>query len=303
MGEPIQYGGQAVIEGVMMRGRCATMVAVRIPSGQIEVEEIKYRSLTKKLPFLKWPFLRGTVVLIESMVIGIKALTYSADRALEEEGEELTPWQIALTVAFALAVGIFLFILLPAFLARYGERLAAGSLFSSLLEGVLRVAFFLAYIVVISRLPDIQRVFQYHGAEHKVINAFEAGEELDPGRVKKFSTRHPRCGTSFLLVVMVVAIFVFAFLGKQEVGERIVSRLLLLPVVAGISYEFIKFSSRHCGHPLVRILIAPGLWLQALTTREPDESQIEVAIRALEAVLAAEKGKDCGSDSNAGQTG
>lgn len=295
MGDKFQYGGQAVIEGVMMRGRHEIAVAVRRPDNEIVVDRSPVSSITEKFPFLKWPFFRGSVALVESMIIGMKALSFSANQAAEGEEEQLSSWEMFLTISVAVVLSILLFVVAPTTVARLLYFLKSIALIN-LLEGLFRIAIFLIYIVAISKMKDIQRVFQYHGAEHKTINAYEAGEELTVENVKKYSQQHPRCGTSFLLIVMVIMILVFGFLGKPSLPVRIISRILLLPVVAGISYEILKFSSRHMNSKIVRALIAPGLWLQKLTTREPDDSQIEVAIKALQTVLpnveSAESEKD-----------
>lgn len=283
MGEKFQYGGQAVIEGVMMRGRDGLAVAVRKPDNEIIIEKNPINSITKKLPFLKWPFLRGTVALFESMIIGIKALVFSANQAAPDEEEQLSSWEMTLTIGIALVLGILLFVVAPTSLARLFYSF--NTILVNLFEGLFRITIFVAYVVAISRMKDIQRVFMYHGAEHKTINAFEAGAELTVPNVRKFSELHPRCGTSFLLIVMITMILIFSFLGKQTLIARIISRIILLPVVAGVSYEVLKLSGKYCNTPLVKFLIAPGLWLQRLTTRVPDDSQIEVAIKALEAVL------------------
>jgi len=290
LGNKFQYGGQAVIEGVMMRGRRNLAIAVRKPDSEIIIERRPVKSVAEKLPFLKWPFFRGTVMLIESLVIGIQALAFSANQAAEAEEEELGPWEMALTITVALGLGILLFVVAPTTMARFLYGFKSVFLIN-FFEGLFRIGIFLLYILAISRMKDIQRVFQYHGAEHKVINAYEAGEELVVENARKYSQLHPRCGTSFLLIVMVIMILVFSFLGKPGLLLRIVSRILLLPVVAGISYEVLKLSGRYCNSPVMKVIIAPGLWLQKLTTREPDDSQVEVAIRALQAVLP-ESGED-----------
>jgi len=287
LGNKIQYGGQAVIEGVMMRGRRAIAIAVRKPDNEIIIEQRPVKSITEKLPFLKWPFFRGVVMLFESLIIGIQALAFSANQAAEDEGEELSPWEMTLTIGIALVLGILLFVVAPTTVARFLYFLE-NVILINFFEGLIRIAIFLLYVVAISRMKDILRVFQYHGAEHKVINTFEANEELKVENVRKYSQLHPRCGTSFLLIVMVIMILIFSFLGKPDLVTRIVSRILLLPVVAGVSYEILKLSGKYCNSPIMRIIITPGLWLQKLTTREPDDSQIEVAIRSLQTVLQAE---------------
>ena len=279
------YGGQAVIEGVMMRGPATRAVAVRRPDETIIVDQKPVRNPAERFPFLKWPFLRGLVILVDSLVIGIDALTFSASQAVGEE-EELTAKEIFFTVATALLLGVLLFIVLPTAATHYFAAGVKGSIGQNLVEGVVRVAIFLIYVFGISLMKDIQRVFQYHGAEHKVINAFEAGEELTVENAQKYSTFHPRCGTSFLLIVMVVSILVFSLSGHDEIlWWRIMSRVILMPLVAGISYELLKLSGKYYQALWCRILIAPGKWLQKITTREPDDRQVEVAISALEAVL------------------
>ncbi|WP_200901047.1 DUF1385 domain-containing protein [Thermincola ferriacetica] len=289
MSRVCQYGGQAVIEGVMMRGPKELAIAVRKEDDSIVIEERPIKSITDKLKFLKWPFLRGVIVLFESMIIGIQALTFSANQAVEEEEEEeLSNWELGLTIAVALVLGILLFVVAPTTIARFLYFIDNVYLLN-FLEGLVRISIFLLYVTLISRMKDIQRVFQYHGAEHKVIHAYEYEEELTVENVRKYSTLHPRCGTSFLLIVMVIMIFLYSFLGKPGLLVRIVSRIALLPIVAGISYEMIKLSGKYSRHPLMKIIIAPGLWLQKLTTREPDDAQIEVAIKALKAILPEEK--------------
>ncbi|OPZ75209.1 MAG: hypothetical protein BWY80_00244 [Firmicutes bacterium ADurb.Bin456] len=283
MGSPFQYGGQAVIEGVMMRGPDTRAIAVRRPDQTIIVDEKKVGSLTKRVPVLKWPLVRGVVVLIEALVLGIEALTFSASQATGEE-EELTPWEIIITVGIALALAVLLFAFLPVWAAHLLNRIAPGAFVQNLIEGFFRIAIFLAYVVAIGKMADIKRVFQYHGAEHKVINAYEAGDQLAVERVQQYSTLHPRCGTSFLLIVLVISILIFSLLGEQVLWWRILSRVLLLPVIAGISYELVKISGKYYSKPLCRVLIAPGMWLQKLTTGPPDDGQVEVALAAFGAV-------------------
>lgn len=288
MKEYCQYGGQAVIEGVMMRGPEHLAIAVRKSNQEIILEHREINSITKRFPLLKWPLLRGVVALVESLVIGMKALSFSANQSLEEGEEELSTKELAFSMGLAFALGILLFVVAPTALTRLVDKFVPDVFLQNLIEGGIRITIFLLYILVISRMKDIQRVFQYHGAEHKVIHAYEAGEKLIVENIQKYSTLHPRCGTSFLLIVMVVSIFMFAFLGKQVLWWRILSRLILMPLVAGISYELIKLSGKYGNRPLVKILIGPGLLLQKLTTREPDDSQVEVAIKALEGVLPAQ---------------
>jgi len=280
--EPKAYvGGQAVIEGVMMRGPKHIATAVREPSGNIIVQKEVVSSVTDRYPVLKKPLLRGVVMLVESLVQGLKALSFSA-QAAGEEGEALNAKEIAMTMVFALAMAIVLFIVIPTYGAKFIHSTVTDATLLNLFEGFLRLAIFFAYVAGISALKDIQRVFQYHGAEHKTIHAYEAGVPLTVENVQTYSTLHPRCGTNFLLIVMIVSILVFAFLGWPDLWLRILSRVVLLPVIAGIGYEVLRFAGRS-KMPWVAWLIAPGLWLQRLTTRPPSDDQIEVAIKALEA--------------------
>lgn len=279
-------GGQAVIEGVMMRGPVYIATAVREPSGEITVQKERLRSVTERYPFLKKPMLRGVVALVESLVYGLKALSFSA-QATGEEGEELSGKEIAMTMVFALGLAILLFVVIPTYAAKFIHGSVTDPKLLNLFEGVLRLAIFFAYVAGISLMKDIQRVFEYHGAEHKTIFAYEAGVPLEVANIRGYSTLHPRCGTNFLLIVMLVSIFVFSFLGWPDLWLRIASRVALLPVIAGIGYEIIRFAG-HSDKKWVAWLIAPGLWLQKLTTREPSDEQIEVAIRALEAVMPEE---------------
>jgi len=278
-----QYGGQAVIEGVMMRGRDSAAIAVRRPDGDISV---KMRDIenSKRPSVLKAPFIRGVVMLIESLVIGMESLMYSANESSEEE-EQLSGGEVVLSLVMAFGLFVLLFIVVPNVIVAFMQKHIPSVVLVNLLEGVLRIAIFLVYIVVISKMEDIQRVFAYHGAEHKTIAAWEAGEELTVDNARKYSTLHPRCGTSFLLIVMVLSILVYSFLGEQTLGERILSRLILLPVLAGLSYEVLKLAGRPNPSAFVKWLSAPGLALQKLTTREPDDSMLEVAIASLNAVI------------------
>lgn len=283
----ITIGGQAVIEGVMMRGPELTATAVRTPEGKIELNSRPVNSISDRYPILKKPLLRGCVSLIESLVIGIRSLGYSAQMAGEEE-EQLSDRELAGTIAFAFVLAAVLFIAIPTGAAKLFHSITEDPVFLNLMEGLLRLFIFIAYIVGISRMKDIQRVFQYHGAEHKTIACFEAGEALTVENAMKHTRFHKRCGTSFLLIVMLVSIFVFAFLGWPSLIERIVSRIVLLPVVAGISYEIIRFSA-NSDNCLLGWAVKPGLWLQRLTTREPEPDMLEVAIESAKAVLPADK--------------
>jgi len=344
-GGKVHYGGQAVIEGVMMRGPTAVATAVRLPDGRISVRRDEYVSVSRKNLLLRLPVVRGGLTLIESLALGVKALNYSAGMAIEaaEEGEgaagaaaeeregaaasaaadervdaaqgavadespdvagdaaaddsrsgsaggERADWRtnaaLTGTMVLALALGIVIFFWIPMVLSDFLTDLMgtdSGVLFN-LIDGVIRVIFFLAYLWGISRWKEMRRVFEYHGAEHQVIFAQEEGDELVPENARKYTTRHPRCGTSFLLIVMVVSILVFMIFGKPPtIGLRL-ARLLMIPVIAGVSYEIMKLSARHSGRKWARFLSAPGVWLQRITTKVPSDDQIEVAIAALEAV-------------------
>lgn len=285
--EKTYVGGQAVIEGVMMRGPEYIATAVRTPSGEITIKKDPVHSLGEKYPILKKPFIRGTIALGESLVYGMKSLSYSAQAAGEEE-EQLTTKQMAATMTFSAVLAIIFFLVIPTYGAKFIPGVADSTVRLNIVEGILRLAIFLLYIWGISLTSDIRRVFEYHGAEHKTIWTYEAGEALTVENVKKHSRLHPRCGTNFLLIVMVVSIFVFAFLGWPNLVERIISRIILMPVVAGISYEFIRLAGRS-ENRVIQTLVKPGLWLQYLTTREPHGDQIEVAIKALEAAKPAEE--------------
>lgn len=281
MDKPI-VGGQAVIEGVMMRGFGKVATAVREPDGNINVQVKPVTSISERYPVLKLPILRGAVSLFESLMLGMKSLSFSAQAAGEED-EQLSDRELIGTIIFAIALACVLFLAIPTFAAKFFHTLTDDPIILNLAEGFLRLIIFLAYLFAISRMKDIQRVFQYHGAEHKTIFCYEADLPLTVENVKKFPRLHPRCGTAFLLIVMLVSIFVFAFLGWPDLWLRILSRIILLPVVAGLSYEIIRYSARS-SNSFVKLATLPGLWLQYLTTREPDDSMIEVAIKSLEAV-------------------
>lgn len=281
-------GGQAVIEGVMMRGFGNMAMAVRQPDGEIAIEQQVLSSLTDKYPILKKPLLRGMVALGEALVYGMKALSNSAQLA-GEESEVLSDREMVTTMLMSIVLAIGLFIVLPTFIAKFLKIYTSNLMLLNLLEGMIRLAFFIIYVALISKVRDIQRVFEYHGAEHKTIHAYEAGVPLEVENVRPFSTLHPRCGTSFLLIVMLVSMIVFSFMGWPEIWQRIASRILLMPVIAGISYEIVRYAGRNTEAKFIGILIIPGLLLQKLTTREPDAGQIEVAIKALQAVLPKEE--------------
>ena len=280
-------GGQAVIEGVMMRGQQRLAVAVRKPDGEIAVDVKPVNSLRDRYPILKKPLLRGVITLFESLADGMRALTYSAQMSGEDE-EELSDKEMVVTIATSVALAIGLFVVVPTWSMRFLHNLTENAMLLNLAEGVLRMLIFLGYISAISAMEDIQRVFQYHGAEHKTIYTYEAGLPLVVENARSRGRLHPRCGTNFLMIVMLISMFIFAFLGWPNLLERILSRVLLMPVIAGVSYELIRFAGAHDDNPLVHAAIMPGLLLQKLTTREPDDSQLEVAIASLKAVLPEE---------------
>jgi uncharacterized protein YqhQ len=282
-------GGQAVLEGVMMRGVSVWAVAVRKPDGVVEVTSEPLVSWAKRHRVLRWPVIRGVVALGESLKIGFRALAISANAQLDpEEQQEIGGFTWGLTIALSLLLAIGLFFVVPVGATSLIKDWLGSALLFWLVEGCLRTAIFIGYIVLISRLPDLRRVFEYHGAEHKTISCYEAEDRLVPSRAKLYSRLHPRCGTSFLLIVMVLAIFVFAPIGLPAWYWLLLSRILGIPLIAGLSYEVIKWAGRNRRKGWVRVLMWPGLMLQNLTTREPDENQLEVAIAALEAVLAVE---------------
>lgn len=303
---PISIGGQAVIEGVMMNGPKKMATAVRKSDGEIVMEVKEKKSLIAKYKLNKIPVLRGFLNFFASMFTGVSCLMYSAKQCdLEEEGEELSKFEkwvldkfgdkvfdivMYISVAFSLVIGIGLFMVLPKLIVEWASLPFGGinDAVSTLIEGGVRIIIFLAYILLISKMKDIQRVFEYHGAEHKTIFAYEYGEELTVENVKKQKRFHPRCGTSFLVLVMLVSVIVFlvisAFAGEMTITEKILWRIAALPLIAGVSYEFIKIAGRY-DNKFTRLISAPGVWLQNFTTREPDESQIEVAITAFKAVL------------------
>jgi len=289
-------GGQAVLEGVMMRGISTWAVAVRTPEGEIEVESEPLVPWATRHRLWRVPIIRGVVALGESMKIGFRALAISANAQLEEdeegEKEEIGGWMWGLTIVFSLVLAIGLFFVIPVGATSLIKDQLGSALLFWLVEGILRTAIFIGYIVAISRLRDLRRVFEYHGAEHKTISCYEAEDELVPARAKLYSRLHPRCGTSFLLIVMVLAIFVFAPIGLPAWYWLLASRILGIPLIAGLSYEVIKWAGKNRRKRWVRGVMWPGLMLQNLTTREPDEEQLAVAIAALEAVLAEEKPGD-----------
>ena len=291
---PHLYGGQAVIEGVMIRGRDYFGLAVRREDGSIELHHEKLSSFYNGRP-RRWPLVRGFLTLLETMLLGIKALQLSANMAAmdrDPDAEEGIPaWVMATTLGISLLFGIGLFFITPLMIAWALTPVLNSDLLSEIVEGVIRLAFLLGYIILIGRLKDVKRVFAYHGAEHMTVHALEAGLPLTVENVRKFSTPHARCGTAFLLTVVVVSVVVFALLLGPPLEWRIASRILLLPIIAAVSYEFLRFSSAHQDAWFGKAIAQPGLWLQKLTTRQPDDAQIEVAIHAMKTAIAADAGE------------
>ncbi len=281
------YGGQAVLEGVMMRGRDRMAVAVRRPDGSLAMLEEPLNPRIFAGPVTRIPFLRGAVMIWEMLSLGVKAMGFSARVVADDEAEEKSSGGMAATVALSLLLSVVLFFLLPHGITSLVDRWLPGSILKNLFEGFVRLSVVILYIVAIGRVSDIRRVFGYHGAEHKTINAYEAGAELTTEEVARHSTRHPRCGTGFLLTVVLVSVLVFALAGWPALWLRLLSRVVLVPVIAAVSYELLRLGARFYHVPFVRVLLAPSLALQGLTTREPDESMLEAAITALKAVLPA----------------
>ena len=285
------YGGQALIEGVMMRGKRYQVMSARLEDGRIVSEVEEFTMLTDRHKFFGLPFIRGTFNMIDSLISGMKALTWSTNVSLaeDEDEEELTPMEIAMTMIVSIGLGILLFFVLPVVIAHYFQPLIPGNFLQNIFEGVVRVVVFLLYLFLISRMKEIRRVFQYHGAEHKSIHCYEAGEALTPENAMKHTRLHPRCGTSFLFIVMVISIFVFALVGVENFAWRMASRIVLLPVIAGVSYEVLRYCGKHMDKAWVRAIAWPGMQLQRLTTGEPDLEMLEVAIYSLQKVRAREE--------------
>jgi len=288
MAKKFYYGGQAVIEGVMIRGRKAVVTAVRRPNGNLTTD-VRPLSAIYTGWMRKTPFLRGTIVLIEAMVIGIKSLLYSASISLEEEEEEISGKMIWLMITTALVLAILLFLIAPLLLTRLVNPYISSSFVFHVIEGFVRLAIFIAYLKIVGMLPDIKRVFTYHGAEHKAVNAYEAGVPMEVKAVRKYHTAHVRCGTSFIFVVLVIAIIVFALIGRPSLWLMITSRIVLLPIIASLGYEAIYFGANHNHNAIVRAIMAPGRWLQGMTAKEPDDGQIEVALAAMEKAIEADQ--------------
>ena len=297
MAKRFYYGGQAVIEGVMMRGQKIMVTVVRRPNGELAID-------TQSLPHIytgwmrKAPLIRGIIVLIEALVLGIKTLLYSANVSLEEEEEEISGALVWAMVAVSLALGVALFFMAPLFLTKLLDPYIHSSLVFHLIEGFIRLAIFILYLKLITLVPDIKRVFAYHGAEHKTVNAYEAGVPLEVETIKQYSTAHVRCGTSFLFAVLIIAIIVFALIGRPAVWLMVLSRLILIPVIAALGYEVTYFGGKHTKNGIVRAILAPGLWLQTMTTREPDDSQLEVALSALSRVVEADQPEEAAQPSS-----
>ena len=286
------YGGQALIEGVMMRGRTTVAMSVRPPSGEIKtMSEPLPAALSAERRLIKIPLLRGVFLLYETLVIGTRMLMRSAAIAAEGEDIELGKGTIALTMVFSLGFAIGLFFLLPLFLSTFAEDATSSDFAANAVEGLIRLGIFVAYIAAIGMMSDIKRVFAYHGAEHKAISAYEADRPLTPDEVDAFGTAHTRCGTTFILIVVVISIFFFSLVPRAGVPLPLLflSRIVLVPVIAAFAYELVRFGARHYGNRVVRALYAPGLWLQSLTTRPPDRSMLEVSIASLESCLAADR--------------
>ena len=332
MGRRYFYGGQAVMEGVMMRGQRQVAVAVRQPDGRVALYSEPLTSWLYRSPIRNWPFIRGVFVLWDALLLGMRALTLSANvafigeevlsnadtsaalspgRGVRNAEQDVTPATMPTgelatasdekpptglagpalwgTVAISILFSIGLFFVLPLVIIHFLDRWIASSIVSNLVEGGVRLAILLGYLSIIGRVPDIRRVFGYHGAEHKTINAYEHGEPLDIASVQRQSTLHTRCGTGFLLVVVLFSIVVFAFLGRPPLPLRILSRILLVPFIAAVAYEFVRFGATHYGNRLVRLILTPSLALQRLTTREPDDGMVETAIIAFKRVLVADE--------------
>jgi uncharacterized protein YqhQ len=282
----LNYGGQAVLEGVMMRGARSIAVAVRAPDGQIQVQ---VRPLGKFYRgwWVRVPFLRGALLLADALGLGFESLTYSAQ--VQVPDEKIGKGSLWLSFIFSLVVGVGLFMLLPAGVGQWIERgLGVSATWSNVAEGLVRLGLLLGYMVAVGRMPEIGRVFAYHGAEHKTIAAYESGAQLDPASVARFSRYHPRCGTSFLVTLVAITVLVFALFGPMSLGMRLATRILLLPIIVAVGYEYLRWTGRHQHLRLARWLSLPGVWTQSLTTREPDEKMLEVAIAAFEAMRKAE---------------
>lgn len=274
-------GGQAIIEGVMMKYKNKVAFAVRQPNGNISVKKQNLRKWSKTFPFVKWPFFRGFITLLDTLVLGIRALNWSANESSGEDEENLTGWQIFISLFISFAFSVLIFLILPLWLTHLTAT--KGVLFNAI-DGLLRVLIFVAYIVIIAQMADVKRVFQYHGAEHKTINAYEKGLKLTVKNVQKQTTLHNRCGTTFIIMVLIVSVIVFSAIVWENFWIKLLGRIILIPVISGIAFEMLRLGASSKSW-LIRIFVVPGLWVQRLTTREPDDEQVEVAIKSLKAVL------------------
>ena len=282
------YGGQAVVEGVMMRGARHWAVAVRRPAGDVHVESHHIESVADRHPILRKPGLRGVIVLGQSLAIGVRALMIAANQSVEDE-EQLTKRQVGVSLAIAMIFFVAIFILGPTLAFTWVERRFGGGVLTLVLEGLFRVALFVGYLWLIGRTKDIHRVFEYHGAEHKTIAAFEHGDDLEAtDLIDRYPKEHVRCGTNFLIIVMIITIFVFTLFGTPGIWWRLGSRVVAIPIIAGIAYEALRLGARFPDSLVMRALMAPGIWLQKITTQEPDDSQIEVAVASFKEVLRRE---------------
>ncbi len=289
------YGGQAIIEGVLMRGRRAVAMAIRKPDGEIHIHTERLSRIYQS-PIMKVPFLRGIIGLWDALVLGTRALTYSANMQLDEE-EQLEGWGLYLSLGLSLLVGVALFTLLPAGLGHWVQTtLGLSPLVGNLIEGLVRLGLLIAYIWGIGLMDDVRRLYMYHGAEHKTINAFEAGAPLTPESTARYPLEHPRCGTAFLLILVLVSVVAYSLLGEQTLFWRFASRLLLLPLLAGVAYEYLRWTADHMNIPWVRAIVQPNLWLQHLTTREPTHDILEVGIASFQAMRAAEEGESLATE-------
>lgn len=285
------YGGQAVIEGVMIRGRSSVVTAIRRPRGDIAVD-VKPAASMRTNWARRTPLIRGVFILIEAMVFGIKSLMFSANVAMEEEGQEIPAKAVWGMMIFSIALAVGLFFVAPLFLTNLVRSHLPNGLVFAIIEGAIRIVIFLGYLKVIGMMSDIKRVFTYHGAEHKTVNAFEAGVPMEVSAIKSYSRAHVRCGTSFLFLVLLIAIIVFSFTSGQSLWILVLSRIVLLPVIMGLGYEVIYFGAKHVNNWLMKIILAPGLFLQSMTTGEPDDRQIEVAIAAMNKAVEIDKAED-----------
>ncbi len=287
MSNRVHYGGQAVIEGVMIRGRRAVVTAVRQPNGEINLDT-QYLANIYHGRLRKFPFIRGMIALIEALNLGLKSLLHSANIAIEEEKQTSSGFLLWSAVVIALIFAIAIFFIAPLFLTRLLSNYFNSSIIFHLIEGVIRLSIFIGYLKLITLMPDIKRVFAYHGAEHKVINAYENDEQLVIKNIKKYSTAHQRCGTSFIFIVLITAIFIFTLVGQTSVWLMILFRILFIPIIASVSYEIIYLGANHANSNWAKIIAAPGLIMQKLTTNEPDEDQLEVAMLALQKIIEIE---------------